>query len=96
VDHLVVDKGVSAESILVSTVTEKAAAELFTFVSNGLAAVGVEVNLAEMFIGTLHSLCLRILDEHRERTRLNGSYALWKPCSPCRLGAVPARRGLRD
>ena len=75
--HLVVDKGVPAESILVSTFTEKAAAELITRVSNRLAAVGVEVNLAEMYIGTLHSLCLRILDEHRERTRLKRSYALW-------------------
>ena len=75
--HLVQDKGVAAESILVSTFTEKAAAELITRVSNRLAAVGMEVNLAEMYIGTLHSICLRILDEHRERTRLKRSYAMW-------------------
>lgn len=75
--HLVLDKGVAPEAVLVATFTEKAAAELITRVSNRLAAVGAEVNLAEMYIGTLHSICLRILDEHRERTRLKRSYALW-------------------
>jgi len=75
--HLVHDKGVLAESILVSTFTEKAAAELVTRVSNRLAAVGIDVNLAEMYIGTLHSICLRLLDEHRDHTRLKRNYALW-------------------
>lgn len=75
--RLVQKKGVRAESILVCTFTEKAAAELITRVSNSLAAAGLKVNLAEMYIGTLHSICLRILDEHRERTRLKRSYAMW-------------------
>lgn len=75
--HLVRDLRVTPESIFVATFTEKAAAELITRVSNRLLAVGIEINLAEMYIGTLHSICLRILDEHRERTRLKRSYALW-------------------
>ena len=64
------------EEILVSTFTEKAAAELVTRVSNRLAEAGIRANLNEMYIGTLHSLCLRILDEYRERTRLKRSYGL--------------------
>ncbi len=75
--HLVRDLQVRPEQILVSTFTEKAASELITRVSNRLLAVGIEINLAEMYIGTLHSICLRILDDHREHTRLKRSYALW-------------------
>src|SRR5436853_7004410 len=62
--HLVV-KGVDAPSILVSTFTEKAAAELVTRISNRLLEANVKVNLNEMFVGTLHSIFLRILDCNR-------------------------------
>jgi DNA helicase-2/ATP-dependent DNA helicase PcrA len=72
--HLVLDKGVDPKAILVSTFTEKAAMELVARVSRRLADAGVQLNLAEMAIGTLHSLCLRWLDEHRDRTRLKRSY----------------------
>ena len=73
--HLI-EKGIRPEEILVSTFTEKAAAELVTRVSNRMTEIGVRVNLNEMYLGTLHSLCLRMLDEHRERTRLRRSYTL--------------------
>lgn len=74
--HLITTHGVAPEEILVSTFTEKAAAELITRVSSRLAALQVRVNLNEMYIGTLHSLCLRILDDHREHTRLKRSYSV--------------------
>ncbi len=74
--HLIVDKGVKPEEIFISTFTEKAAAELVTRVSSRLVAAGHVVNLNDMFIGTLHSLCLRILDEYREHTRLKRNYAI--------------------
>lgn len=74
--HLIVDKGVKPEEILISTFTEKAAAELITRVSSRLVAAGQVVNLNEMYIGTLHSLCLRILDENREHTRLKRNYTI--------------------
>lgn len=74
--YLIVEKGVEPENILVSTFTEKAAAELITRVSTRLAEIGRPVNLNEMYIGTLHSICLRFLDEHREMTRLKRNYTL--------------------
>lgn len=73
--HLV-QKGVAAENIFVATFTEKAAKELITRVSNRLLELSIPVNLNEMYIGALHSIFLRILDEYREHTRLKRSYRL--------------------
>ena len=77
--HLITERGVPPEQILVSTFTEKAAAELVTRVSGRLADVGLRIDLSEMFIGTLHSLCLRLLDAHREHTRLQRNYTVLDP-----------------
>jgi DNA helicase-2/ATP-dependent DNA helicase PcrA len=74
--HLVTEHNVDPTEILVSTFTEKAAAELVTRVSNRLGELGVPLNVHEMYLGTLHSICLRLLDEHREHTRLKRSYAV--------------------
>jgi len=71
-----ISRGVKAEEILVATFTEKAAKELITRVSNRLLQLEENVNLNEMYIGTLHSIFLRFLDEHREHTRLKRSYRL--------------------
>ncbi len=73
--HLV-SKGVEPPSILVSTFTEKAAAELVTRISNRLLELNLKVNLNEMFVGTLHSIFLRILDDNREFTRLKRNYRI--------------------
>lgn len=79
VDRIVnlVKKGVEPEAIMVGTFTEKAAKELITRVSNKLLEDGVKVNLNEMYIGTLHSIFLRFLEENREYTRLKRSYRLF-------------------
>ena len=69
-----VQNGTDPESILVATFTEKAASELVTRISNRLLDFKLKVNLNEMRVGTLHSLFLRILDEHREFTRLKRNY----------------------
>lgn len=71
--HLV-QLGVSPDQIMVSTFTEKAAKELITRISNLLLRQGIRVNLNEMYIGTLHSLFLRFLEENREYTRLKKNY----------------------
>jgi DNA helicase II / ATP-dependent DNA helicase PcrA len=71
-----VQSGVSAENILVATFTEKAARELITRVSSRLISLNLKVNLNEMYIGTLHSIFLRILEENREFTRLKRNYRL--------------------
>ena len=79
VDRIVnlVKRGVEPEAIMVATFTEKAAGELITRVSNRLLEDGIKVNLNEMYIGTLHSIFLRFLDENREFTRLKRSYRLF-------------------
>lgn len=68
--------GTQAENIMVATFTEKAAKELITRVSNRLLELDLKVNLNEMYIGTLHSIFLRFLDENREHTRLKRNYRL--------------------
>lgn len=69
-----VQSGVDPSEILVATFTEKAASELVTRISNRLLELNLKVNLNEMWVGTLHSLFLRILDDHREFTRLKRNY----------------------
>ena len=71
VDRIVhlVKSGVTPEEIFVGTFTEKAAKELITRISNILLQIGIKVNLNEMYIGTLHSIFLRLLEENREYTR---------------------------
>lgn len=70
VDRIVrlIQLGTPAQNLFVATFTEKAAKELVTRVSNQLLRSGLRVNLNEMYLGTLHSLFLRLLEEHREYT----------------------------
>ena len=79
VDRIVnlVKKGVAPEAIMVGTFTEKAAKELITRISNRLLADNIQVNLNEMYVGTLHSIFLRFLEENREYTRLKRNYRLF-------------------
>lgn len=79
VDRIVnlVKKGIAPEAIMVGTFTEKAAKELITRISNRLLEDGIKVNLNEMYVGTLHSIFLRFLEENREYTRLKRSYRLF-------------------
>jgi DNA helicase-2/ATP-dependent DNA helicase PcrA len=69
-----VKQGIKAENIMVATFTEKAAKELVTRISNRFLELNFKVNLNEMYIGTLHSIFLRFLEENREYTRLKKSY----------------------
>ncbi|RNA66211.1 ATP-dependent helicase [Alteribacter keqinensis] len=74
--HLITEKEVEAENILVATFTEKAAKELVTRVSNRLHEGNIKFNLNETYLGTIHSICLRLLEENREFTRLKKNYIL--------------------
>jgi Superfamily I DNA and RNA helicases len=71
--HLIVDESVSPERILVAASTEKAARELVARISGRAAELGADIDLNEMYIGTLHSIFLRIIEEHRPKTSL-GDY----------------------
>lgn len=74
IKHIITTKNVNPENILVATFTEKAASELLTRISNRLNEERISINLNEMYIGTIHSICLRILEENREYTRLKKNY----------------------
>jgi DNA helicase-2/ATP-dependent DNA helicase PcrA len=75
--NLIMNKGVQPESLFVVTFTEKAARELTTRISNRLAELDIKFNLNEMYLGTFHSVCLRILEDFREFTRLKRGFSLF-------------------
>lgn len=74
--YLVTGKQVEPQALMVATFTEKAAKELITRISNRLLELDLRVNLNEMYIGTLHSIFLRLLEEYREFTRLKRNFRL--------------------
>lgn len=75
--YLITQKGVAPESLLVVTFTDKAARELTTRISNRLTDLGIKFNLNEMYLGTFHSICLRLLEDFRDFTRLKRSFTLF-------------------
>ena len=74
--HLVARKGVPPEQLLVATFTEKAANELVSRITRRLLQEGMRGNVDDMYVGTLHSICLRLLEEHRESTRLKKNFTV--------------------
>lgn len=74
--YLIEECAIAPESIFIATFTEKAAKELVTRVTNELAKHNLTANINEMYIGTLHSLCLRILKDHLEYSRLKRNFRL--------------------
>ena len=75
--YLITKKNVKPEALLVVTFTDKAARELTTRISNRLSELNIEFNLNEMYLGTFHSICLRLLEDFREYTRLKRSFNLF-------------------
>lgn len=75
--YLITQKGIAPESLFVVTFTDKAARELTTRISNRLTDLGITFNLNEMYLGTFHSICLRLLEDFREFTRLKRSFTLF-------------------
>lgn len=74
--YLIQECGVLPEEIFIATFTEKAAKELITRITNELAAKDISLNVNEMYVGTFHSICLRIIKEHLEYTRLKKNYRM--------------------
>lgn len=74
--YLIQECQVAPEDIFIATFTEKAAKELITRVTNELAAKDISVNVNEIYVGTFHSLCLRIIKENLEYTRLKKNYRM--------------------
>lgn len=72
--YLIQEKGIHPENLFIATFTEKAAKELVTRITDEMAKRGIMANLNEMHVGTFHSLCLRILKDNLEYTRLKKNY----------------------
>ena len=64
--YLVVEKNIKPNEIMVVTFTEKAAKELLTRISNEFIKYDININMNEMYVGTFHSVCLRLLKEYSE------------------------------
>lgn len=60
--------------IILSTFTEKAAYELRDRVLSAARKLDYRGDVADLRVGTVHSVCNQILREHRHRTRLGGAY----------------------
>ena len=72
--YLIKECGVLPENIFIATFTEKAAKELITRITNELAKENISANINEMYVGTFHSLCLRLIKENIEYTHLKRNY----------------------
>lgn len=66
--YLIKEKDLKPEETMVATFTEKAAKELVTRITNELDKLNIPLNLNDMYVGTFHSICLRIIKEHLEYT----------------------------
>lgn len=74
--YLIKEKNLKPEEIMVATFTEKAAKELVTRITNELDKLNIPLNLNDMYVGTFHSICLRIIKEHLEYTRVKKNYRM--------------------
>lgn len=75
--NLIINKKVDPSKIFFSTFTEKAAKELITRLSNELDKHNINFNPSEMYIGTFHSICLKILKDNVAYTTLKKNFTLY-------------------
>ena len=74
--YLLSVKAMEPEQIFVATFTEKAAKELVTRISNELSKRGISVNVNDLYVGTFHSLALRLIKENLEYTNLKTGFRI--------------------
>ena len=74
--YLISEKNVKPENIMIATFTEKAAKEIITRITNELDKLKIYININDMYIGTFHSICLRILKENIEYSNLKKNYRM--------------------
>lgn len=74
--NLIINEKVDPSKIFFATFTEKAAHELVTRLSNSLEENNIDFNLNEMYLGTFHSICLKILKDNISFTNLKKNFNL--------------------
>lgn len=72
--YLIEKCNVKPEQIMMATFTQKAAKEITTRITNELSERNIYVNINEMYVGTFHSLCLRIIEENLELSNLKKNF----------------------
>ncbi|WP_410207577.1 ATP-dependent DNA helicase [Fusobacterium sp.] len=72
--YLLVKKKIKPENILLSTFTEKAASELISRISDRLKELNIKTNLNEMYVGTLHSIFRRLIEENIDDSDFYGEF----------------------
>ena len=75
--YLIMVKNVEPENIMIVTFTEKAAKELLTRLSNELMSNDIHINLNEMYVGTIHSVCLKIIKENIEYSKMRRNFKVY-------------------
>lgn len=75
--YLIETKNIKPENIMLVTFTEKAAKEIIKRLSTELLEKNINLNVNEMYIGTIHSVCLRILKENLEHSTLKKNYQVF-------------------
>ena len=74
--NLIINHDVKSSNIFLATFTEKAAKELSSRLSTLLAKYDLDFNPNDMYIGTFHSLCLRILKDNIDKSRLRKNFKI--------------------
>lgn len=72
--YILNQEGVLPENILLSTFTDKASNELISRISRKIKN---NLDISQMYIGTIHSLCHRIIDENLEYSKLEKNYRIF-------------------
>ena len=74
--HLLRERNIAPDRILISTFTEKAAKELKTRISKRMLESGLNSNPLDLSVGTMHSIFLDLLEEFRAYTNISRNYTV--------------------
>lgn len=74
--NLLINKNVSPNKIIISTFTDKASKELMSRISKRIDEYKLdkEINIGELYMGTLHSIFLRLIDEYIDYSNFQEGY----------------------
>lgn len=72
--HMLTEKETSPEKIMVSTFTDRASKELIGRISERIKDYDLKININDIYMGTLHSICLRLIDEYIEYSDFSEGY----------------------
>ncbi len=72
--NLLLNHDVQPDHILLCTFTEKAAATLKDRITRALRKLGEEIDLTDLWVGTIHSICNNLIDEYLDRVQLVRGY----------------------